>query len=111
MDYDHRERDPRLEREPAFALVLTRRMRAQLEELAPEVLSRPVSARCEVSYEHGDSPVTRSTFGRELVYAIAHGIHHYALISVMARLLEAELPPRFGIAPSTVSHQQSAGGR
>lgn len=110
VDYDHRERDPRLEQERAFALGLTRELRQALESLDPAVLATPVAARCEVSYDHGDSPLTQSSLGRELVYAIAHGIHHYALISVMARLLKAELPPHFGIAPSTVAHQQATAG-
>lgn len=107
VDYDHRQRDPRIESDPEFALNLTRELRATLEQMDPGTLEVPVAARCEVSYDHGDSPVTRSTLGRELVYAIAHGIHHYALISVMARLVEAKLPPHFGVAPSTVSHLQA----
>lgn len=104
VDYDHRERDVRLESQPEFALTLTRQMRAQLERLPVGALSAPVRARCEVSYAQGDSPVTGSTFGRELVYAIAHSIHHYALISVMARLMDTKLPEHFGVAPSTVAH-------
>ena len=48
--------------------------------------------------------MTGSTFGRELVYAIAHAIHHYALISIMAGLMGAKLPKHFGVAPSTVAH-------
>jgi len=31
----------------------------------------------------------RSTIARELVYCIAHAIHHYALIAIMARLMDA----------------------
>jgi len=105
VDYDHRERDARIESQPEFALTLTQRMRAQLEQLPLGLLDGPVRARCEVSYAHGDSPVTGSTFGREMVYAIAHAIHHYALISVMARLMDARLPEHFGVAPPTVAHQ------
>jgi hypothetical protein len=61
-----------------------------------------------VSYVHGDSSVTGSTYGREFVYSIAHAIHHYALISVMARLTQTELPPGFGVAPSTLAHRKAA---
>jgi uncharacterized damage-inducible protein DinB len=104
VDYDHRERDERIESQPDFALALTQQMRAQLERLPLGALATPVRARCEVSYAHGESPVTGSTFGREMVYAIAHAIHHYALISVMARLMDAKLPEHFGVAPSTVAH-------
>lgn len=109
VDYDHRERDVRIESQPDFALALTRQTRAQLERLPLGTLDAPVRARCEVSYAHGDSPVTGSTFGREMVYAIAHAIHHYALIAVMARLMDAELPEHFGVAPSTVAHQKATG--
>ena len=111
VDYDHRERDARIESQPDFALALTRQMRGQLERLPFGALDAPVRARCEVSYAHGDSPVTGSTFGREMVYAIAHAIHHYALISVMARLLDANLPEHFGVAPSTVAHNAKQAAR
>jgi hypothetical protein len=106
VDYDHRDRDRRIETHPDFALAVTCQLRAQLEGLPVELLDTVVSARCEVSYAQGQSPVTRSTLGRELVYAIAHAIHHYALISVMARLLNVALPPHFGVAPSTLAHQR-----
>jgi uncharacterized damage-inducible protein DinB len=92
-------------------VALTQELRAQLEQLRPGTVERPIRARCEVSYAHGDSSITDSTFGRELVYAIAHAIHHYALISVMARLMEVKLPEQFGVAPSTVAHQAQAGAR
>ena len=105
VNYDHRERDARIESQPDVALTLTQRIRAQIERLPISALEAPVRARCEVSYAHGDSPVTGSTFGREMVYAIAHAIHHYALISVMARMMGAKLPENFGVAPSTVAHQ------
>jgi len=104
VDYDHRKRDPRIETQPEFALVLTAEMRRTLEQLTPETLCTEVKARCEVSYSHDNSPVTRSMLGRELVYCIAHAIHHYALISVMARLMEVKLPEHFGVAPSTVKY-------
>jgi len=106
VDYDRRERDPRLEADPEFARGVTRRMLAAFEGLEPSMLATPVTVRCEVSYEHGGSPATRSTLGRELAYAIAHGIHHYALIGVMARLQEARLPETFGVAPSTLAHRR-----
>src|ERR1051326_2351429 len=91
VDYDHRERDARLESQPDFALRVTQEMRTRLQRISFSALDWTVRARCEVSYAHGESPVTGSTVGREMVYAIAHAIHHFALISVMARLMDAEL--------------------
>lgn len=111
VNYDHRERDSRLESQPDFALAVTRQLRAQLERLPLGIIDSPVKTRCEVSYAKGASPITGSTFGRELVYAIAHAIHHYALISVMSRLMDAKLPQHFGIAPSTVAHNENQTAR
>lgn len=109
IDYDRRDRDRRVETEPDFALHLTRSMRKELQDLTSEDLRLPVRVRCAVSYEKGPSPVTSSTRGRELSYAIAHAIHHYALISIIARLLEVALPITFGVAPSTLAHQAKIG--
>jgi hypothetical protein len=111
IDYDHRERDARIESQPEFALRVTQQMRVRLQQISLSALDSSVRARCEVSYAHGDSPVTGSTIGREMVYAIAHSIHHFALISVMARLMEVRLPENFGIAPSTVAHQKSTASK
>lgn len=108
VDYDRRDRDPLLESDPAYARGFTRRLLEIIGTLEPAMLASPVSVRCEVSYEHGASPVSGSTLGRELAYAIAHGIHHYALISVMARLMGAALPETFGVAPSTVAHRKTS---
>ena len=110
MNYDHRERDPRIETEPEFALRATREMRGALQRVQVDGLARPVTACCEVSYEHGNSPRAASSYSREMVYVVAHAIHHYALISVMARLMGLSLPAHFGVAPSTLSHQAGIKG-
>lgn len=104
VDYDHRERDLRIEKDPAYALSITTDLRRKLAEARPERLTEAVGARCEVSYAHGCAPLAGSTVGREFVYVIAHCIHHYALISVMACLAGVKLPVNFGVAPSTVAH-------
>jgi len=107
VDYDHRDRDPRIESQPDFARALTEEIRTELQLRPLESLECPVRVRCEVSYTPGDSPEMNSTFGRELAYCIAHAIHHFALISVIARLMQFPLPPTFGVAPSTVAHQRA----
>jgi hypothetical protein len=104
IDYDHRDRDARIESDPDFALNLTSNLRGAVERLPIGALGAEVTVRCEVSYAHGNSPLTRSTVGRELAYCIAHTIHHFALIAIMARLMEITLPTHFGVAPSTVVH-------
>jgi hypothetical protein len=108
VDYDRRERDPRIENEPEFALSRTQQLRQTLQQLTPMDLARRVKMRGEVSYLPGHSPMTHSTYGRELVSAISHTIHHYALIAIIARLLEITLPPHFGVAPSTLTHHKAS---
>jgi len=108
IDYDGRDRDRRIETDPEFALEISQGLRASLREWRSAELARPVLVRCEVSYAQGNSPVTGSTVARELAYSVAHAIHHYALIAVMARIMDIELPPHFGIAPSTLQHLAQA---
>jgi len=53
----------------------------------------------------GGEPVSaRSTVARELNYVVAHAIHHYALIAVIAGISGIRLPREFGVAPSTLNH-------
>lgn len=105
VDYDHRERDARIESEPDYAVCVTRQLQWQLEQIPLSAFASPMRSRCSISYTQGPSPVTASTFGREIVYVIAHAIHHFALISIMARLVSMDLPEGFGVAPSTLHHQ------
>lgn len=104
VDFDHRDRDPRIETDPDQALALTRKVRAALAQWTPKDLTRTVGTRCEISYAPGASPVTGSTLGRELAYAIAHAIHHFAIIAILGRLQGIELPEEFGMAPSTLAY-------
>lgn len=106
IDYDTRDRDPRLEQSPQLAWELTRTLREQLAQLTDDQLNGPVMVRCQVGYG-GGTPHTQSTLGRELVYAAAHGIHHFALIAVIGRFLNARMPANFGIAPTTLAHRQT----
>lgn len=109
IDYDRRDRDERLERDPRVAQTLVAGLRADLQQLDAELLEAPVQTRCEVSYRRGDSPCSTSSLGRELAYAIAHGIHHFALIAILARLQGIQIADGFGIAPSTLAHRRATG--
>jgi uncharacterized damage-inducible protein DinB len=105
VNYDHRKRDPRVETERDFAANETRRIFRGCETIAEEWLLRQVPVRTKVGYGDDSAPTMPSTFGRELMYAIAHAIHHYALIGVMCGMLGVPVPVGFGVAPSTLKHQ------
>ena len=89
----------------AFALEETQRLReacARIQLAANSI----ADLRSQQSQLRGRGAVSlASTFGRELMYAVAHAIHHYALIAVMCGLLGVRVPFGFGIAPSTLQHQ------
>ncbi|MFO1475327.1 MAG: DinB family protein [Verrucomicrobiota bacterium] len=106
LDYDHRERGTLVETDRFAALNATRDLREGYERLDPVVLARPLSVTCKTSYNAGGSQVSDSTVGREIMYSVAHAVHHYALIGVMGGIMGLQMPPGFGVAPSTLKHQQ-----
>ena len=69
------------------------------------LLTRALSVTCKTSYAASSSQQSPSTVGREVMYVVAHAVHHYALIGIMAGLMGVGLPPGFGVAPSTIKHQ------
>jgi len=105
VNYDDRRRDARVENSRAFALAETRRLRQACERIPVPALNLPMSVMSKVNYEGETAPLSASSVGRELIYAVAHAIHHYALLAVMCGLLRVRLPFGFGIAPSTLQHQ------
>ena len=105
VNYDHRRRDARIENDRHLALAETRRLREACEMIPPGALDLPLHVVSKVTYE-GEAPsISASSFGREMMYAVAHAIHHYALLAVMCGLLGVRVPFAFGIAPSTLQHE------
>jgi len=105
INYDHRARDHRIENDRAFALAETQRILRACESIPRSFLDCPINVRTQINYGNAHGTLIGSSVGRELMYAVAHTIHHYALIAVMCGLLDVPLPADFGIAPSTLKHQ------
>ena len=105
LNYDHRERGTLVENDRFAALNATCQVRAGFEKLNPDFLARHLNVTCKTSYTTSGSQVSPSTVGREVMYAVAHAVHHYALIGVMAGVMGLSLPAGFGVAPSTLKHQ------
>jgi len=104
INYDHRERNPRIENDRKFALSETHRILRAFGSVPKQFLDCSINVRSKVNYELDAAPLIGSTVARELMYAVAHAIHHYALIAVMCGMLEAPVPAGFGVAPSTLKH-------
>jgi hypothetical protein len=107
VNYDDRKRDPRIETVRKVALVHTRELRRASEGFGDWALGCSIQARSKVSYTIDESPSARSTVGREIMFCVVHAVHHYALIRVMCGILEVALPDGFGVAPSTIKHQEA----
>ena len=105
LNYDHRERGTLVENDPFAALNATSELRAGFENLNPDFLARRLNVTCKTSYSASGSQVSPSTVGREVMYAVAHAVHHYALIGVMGGIMGVTMPVGFGVAPSTLKHQ------
>jgi hypothetical protein len=104
INYDHRQRDPRIENDRTFALAETHRILRAFASISRPFLDCPINVRSKVNYELNAAPLIGSTVGRELMYAVAHTIHHYALIAVICTMLEIPVPAAFGVAPSTLQY-------
>lgn len=107
LNYDHRERGILIEHDRFAALNATRELRARFQSLPSHCLARPLNVTCQTSYVANGSQTSPSTVGREIMYIVAHAVHHYALIGIMGGLMGLTLPPGFGVAPSTLKHQEA----
>lgn len=108
LNYDHRERGTLVEQDRFSALNATRELREGYEQLDSKFLERALAVTCKTSYGTNGSQISPSTIGREIMYSVAHAVHHYALIGVMGGIMGIKMPAGFGVAPSTLKHQAEA---
>lgn len=108
FDYDARDRDPRIERDPERFLTALADAEAGLRRLAGHDLSRPVEV---LQMPAPDAHLTgvASTLSRELVFLSSHTIHHLALMIQLARSMGLEVRDDLGVAFSTAAHRASVG--
>lgn len=105
LDYDHRERGTLIESNLFAALNETRALRNRYQQLGADCIDRELQVTCKTSYTTSGSESAPSTVGREIMYVVAHAVHHYALIGIMGGLMGVEMPLGFGVAPSTAKHR------
>lgn len=105
INYDLRVRDKMIEESREFAIQCINKI---LFDLNTANLSKTITL--EIMY---DQPIKLSTtIERELVYNIEHAIHHMALIKIGIKAIDPKilLPEDFGVAASTIRHQQHVHG-
>ena len=106
IDYDRRERDAGLENDRLVALQVTRDFRHAARFLSTLSTDRAIEARYKISYAGSGSCSASSTIGREIMYAVSHAIHHYALIGLICGVRKIPVPQDFGVAPSTIAYNE-----
>lgn len=106
LDYDHRARGTPIERDPLAAIDEITSLQTALANLPAIDPFRDITLRAQVM-ENGPSLAISSTPLREFVFVLSHTIHHGALIAVMARLLDVDVPAKFGYAPATLTHESA----
>ena len=103
LDYEKRPRDAAIEQDPALAQRTLGDIAEHLANVGKRSAS-PTLAYCAETAAGGCAP---TSVVRELEFLLSHTIHHYALVAIMCRLLGHETEPGFGVAPSTLRHEQS----
>jgi hypothetical protein len=111
LNYDLRERGTLIESDRFAALNATRDLRERYQQLSPACLEHQLNVTCKTSYAINGSQVSPSTVGREIMYVVAHAVHHFALIGMMGGLMGLKMPAGFGVAPSTMKHRAELNGR
>lgn len=98
VDYDARDRDPRLETDPAHAVGTLQRTIDRLRAMSADDVTLELEVRSD------GSPWIPTTAARELQSLVSHTVHHYALIAIAVRSQGGDPGAEFGVAPSTLRH-------
>lgn len=106
VDYDARERDERLEKNPAEMREAFRRIADELASLPEEGLAAPLVV-VQSAASHRPPASSRSCVDRELVFLSGHAIHHIAIMALAAASVDLNLPAELAVAFSTEAHRAS----
>lgn len=106
VDYDARQRDTRIETDRAYAVEVINTLQERLKELTEQDLVLPIKS-VEAVHVQYNIEAQASSFGREILFVIAHTEHHFALIGGQCDALGVVLPDNFGKAISTLRYELS----
>jgi uncharacterized damage-inducible protein DinB len=111
VNYDRRQRNPKLEESIEYARLTTEGLIEEFRELSSDDLRRACTVTSSVGYGTSDADAVVSNLGRELMFCVAHAIHHYAILKMLCTGMGIELSYEFGIAPSTLKHLETQTAR
>ena len=110
IDYDHRRRGHCVETQRSVALEElhdTLKVMHSLRENHSKGLTKadqPLEIKTEATLNSTHSVFLTSTVLRELIFVSSHAVHHYAVITIIAKLQGIRLGDYLGMAPATVSY-------
>jgi uncharacterized damage-inducible protein DinB len=107
INYDARERNPRLQGEVTYASIATCDVLRALKRYSEETLARRCKVINSVGYGTSNPSTFESNISRELAYCVGHAIHHYAIVRLICHEIGMTVPVEFGVAPSTLKHMAS----
>ena len=107
INYDARERNPRIENEVGYASIVTCELLGAFKRITHETLGDSCAVIVSVGYGSSSPSRLESNVGRELAYCAGHAIHHYAIIRLLCSEVGVDVPAGFGFAPSTLKHMST----
>lgn len=107
IDYDCRERNELIEKDRAAAAAKLETTIQSLGQLRKMDGQQSLLVKLEGEQAQDSTAWSRSSVSRELQFLLSHTVHHYALMAMLLRMQGFELPPDFGVAPSTLKHWQA----
>ena len=108
LNYDGRERDAELERDPIYMAARSRELAAGVVDGASVDLDAAVLAAFALDAS-GDDALLPSTLRRELAFAAHHATHHFFVARLVAKIhLGVALPDDVGRAPATLRHDRQS---
>jgi hypothetical protein len=105
VDYTLRERDPKLETDPKYAMATFEEVLTKLDRLDEQT---PLQVKADLLFcTEGERPLIPTSIGRELMYAYEHAVHHLAIIRIGIEnaFPDLEIPKEVGIAPATIKYR------
>lgn len=107
VDYDYRRRGAAVEDQRTVALDELKEIKSWMRVLGKNLSTFGnvgVRIKTEVTLQDTQSVELDSSIFRELIFISSHAVHHYALITVIAKLQNISVNDSIGLAPATVSY-------
>ncbi len=106
INYDRRERNRSIQEDPNTAIRVIDEILSMLDNVD---LNKQLQLLVSYDTETNTTDEMPTNMKREITYCLEHAIHHMALIKIGVKISFPQiiLTDDFGIAPSTIKHQQT----